>query len=292
MRKFPPSIDKDHPDFAELSRLELAIYKASGGKHRLLNQFPKVLQDAVDFVVDPVVTARTKISELDNVEKTFVGLKVEHYLRDFLDVPKGLRDLQLEGIDVDVKNTVSATWMIPPETFRAEEPCLLIAIADEQKQCWLGLILARNEYLGALAGNRDSKRSVTSKGKANILWIAEGTPLPLSRWNEIDMQRFRELRKIKPGKLRAAKFFEEHLSKKIHRKVLQSLLYDEDDFMKRLRKNAGARDLLEPQGIRLFSGVYGKTDAAKFGIPNLRDDEFVAVRIWTLVPTPSSPQTA
>jgi Restriction endonuclease NaeI len=279
MKSYPPSIAPSHPDHSALSKLEAAIFRASGGKNRLLNEFPRLLQEAVDFVVDPVVTARTKISELDNVEKTFVGLKVEHYLRDFLDVPKGLRDLQLEGVDVDIKNTVSTTWMIPPETFRAEEPCLLIAIADEQKQCWLGLILARDKYLGAAAGNRDSKRSVTALGKTNILWIAQGLELPTSRWQGIDMARFREIRKIKIGKNRAATFFIENLNKKIHRKVVQSLLYDQDDFMKRLRKNQGARDILEPLGIKLLSGIYGKETAKSHGILSLQTDEFVAVKV-------------
>jgi Restriction endonuclease NaeI len=289
MKSFPPSIGPNHPDHNALSKLEAAIYRASGGKQRLLNEFPSLLQEAVDFVVDPVITARTRISELDNVEKTFVGLKVEHYLRDFLDVPKGLRDLELDGVDVDVKNTVSSTWMIPPETFRAEEPCLLIAIADAQQQCWLGLILARNQYLGALAGNRDSKRSITAAGKANILWIAEGTPLPPSRWAGIDMQRLRELRKIKGGSKRASIFFEENLDKVIHRKVVESLLFDQKDFMKRIRGNQGARDYLSPKGIRILSGVYDKRTAIEFGHTELLRDQFIAVKVSS---APSSPQTA
>lgn len=278
MKRFPPSIGLSHLDYETLSKLEAAIYRAAGGKQRLLSEFPRLLQEAVDFVIDPIVTARTKISELDNVEKTFVGLKVEHYLRDFLDVPKGLRDLELDGVDVDVKNTVSATWMIPPETFRAEEPCLLIAIADEQKQCWLGLILARNQYLGSLAGNRDSKRSVTATGKANILWIAEGTQLPPSKWDGIDMNRLRELRKIKGGSKRAAIFFEENLYNVVHRKVVESLLFDQKDFMKRIRGNQGARDILSPKGIRILSGAYDKQEAKKHGHESLLIDQFVAVK--------------
>jgi hypothetical protein len=67
------------------------------------------------------------MSDLDNVEKTFVGLKMEHYVRDMLDVPKGLRDLVIDGIDVDVKNTTQNTWMIPQETYRTEDAVLVIA---------------------------------------------------------------------------------------------------------------------------------------------------------------------
>jgi Restriction endonuclease NaeI len=111
-------MEPTHPDFATLTPLQEELFRLSGGVTKLAVAFPKLVSDAVDFVIDPTRTARTKISELDNVEKTFIGLKIEHYLRDFLDVPKGLRDLRLNGIDVDIKNTVSRTWMIPPETYR------------------------------------------------------------------------------------------------------------------------------------------------------------------------------
>ncbi len=278
MPRFGPSIGPDHPDFELLSRLAASVSLASGGQNRLLKEMPRLLQEAIDFVVDPVLTARTTIAELDNVEKTFIGLKVEHYLRDFLGFPKGLRDLNIDGIDVDVKNTVSSTWMIPPETFRNEEPCLLIAIADADKQFWLGLIVAKNEYLGSAAGNRDAKRQITSFGRSNILWLAECVSLPDSSWVGIDMARFRDLRKLKGGRARAAQFFRENLGTIVHRNVLQALLFEQKDFLKRLRKNGGARDILIAEDIIILSGIYDRNEAIRHGFPLLTADEFVAVR--------------
>lgn len=76
----------------------------------------------------------------------------------------GLRDLVIDGQDVDVKNTVRSTWTIPPETYRNEEPCILIRSNGASLKCWLGVIFARDAYLTAVT-NRDGKRSISAIGK-------------------------------------------------------------------------------------------------------------------------------
>jgi hypothetical protein len=265
----------DHPDFEPLSKIRDGIFNRARGHDRLRTELPILIKNAVDFVLDPERTARTDISELDKVEKTFIGLKIEHFLRDWLDVPKGLkRDLQIDGVEVDIKNAIGVTWMIPPETYRTEDPCLLIATAKFDSRCWLGLIVARDSYLGAQ--NRDGKRSISEAGRRNILWLVEDEPYPASRWAGLDMTRFRELRKIKGGTKRAAQFFRENLGRVVHRAVLQALLYDQLDYMKRLRGNGGARDELAKTGIELLSGAYDLARATGAGI-HLQRDEFVAI---------------
>ncbi len=270
-------LNSDHADFALLNAIAVDIQARI--PLGLADALATVVIDAVEFVLDPVLTGRTKITQLDNVEKTFIGLKVEHYVRDLLDAPKGLRDLVLAGHDVDVKNTVTRpwSWMIPPETYRSEEPCLLIAADEATRTAWMGLILARHTYLGA--PNRDMKRGILKGGHANILWLAAGVPWPKDRWSGIDMVRFRELRRVRNGSVRAATFFAENLRKPIHRKVIQALLHDQLDPMKRLRGNGGAKDILEPQEIFLMSGVYFSTTLERLGIPPLDNDEFIAVDV-------------
>jgi hypothetical protein len=275
MKKFPPSISTEHSDYNELSRLRRAIHSSAGSGRELEAAMPQLLQEAIDFVIDPVRTARNSIAELDSVEKTFIGLKVEHFLRDFLNVPSGLRDLVIDGTDVDVKNTVSTTWTIPPETYRSEEPCLLIAIADADKKFWLGLIIAKSDYL-TKAGNRDSKRSVSAEGLRNILWLVEGDALPPSRFHNIALERFRELRRFKGGSNRAAQFFRENLNKPIHRVVVQTLLYDQLDYMKRLRGNGGARDILLKEKIYLLSNTFEKNELQKRGMDGVMEDIWIA----------------
>ncbi len=278
MRKLPPSrVDPGHPDFPTLDLIRSAILDRVGGEDALHRSLPLLIRDAIDFVIDPVRTARTQVKDLDNVEKTFIGLKIEHYFRDLLDVPKGLRDLVIEGLDVDVKNTVGTTWMIPPETYKTGDPCLLIATAEEDGLCWLGLLLAKTAYLNA--PNRDQKCSVSSAGFEHILWIVKGQRFPTSRWEGINMGRFRELRKLKGGSRRAAAFFRENLRRPVHRAIVQALLFDQDDYMKRLRGNGGARDELRGDGIVLLSGAYDAAQIAGMGLRTIGRDEFIAVRI-------------
>jgi Restriction endonuclease NaeI len=275
VKKFPASISEGHADYAELSRLRDSIIQSAGGESAIADALPQLLQDAIDFVIDPVRTARNSIVDLDNVEKTFIGLKVEHFLRDFLNVPSGLRDLVIDGTDVDIKNTVSTTWTIPPETYRSNEPCLLIAIADAEKKFWLGLIIAKSEYL-TKAGNRDSKKSVSAEGLRHILWLVEGAALPASRFHNVDLKRFRELREMKGGSKRAAQFFRENLNRPFHRVVVQTLLHDQLDYMKRLRGNGGARDLLKKDDVVLLSSAYEKASLEKLGFEPKGKDFWVA----------------
>lgn len=269
-------MDTGHPDFQALDRIRREIFRLAGGPDLLARTFPALVRDAIDFVIDPVRTARTRISDLDNVEKTFVGLKIEHYFRDLLNVPKGLRDLVVDGTDVDIKNTVRATWMIPPETYRNEDPCVLIATAEADGYCRLGLMVARDSYLNE--PNRDKKRGVSSVGRSNIMWLLDRCDFPSSRWDGLDMARFRQLRTMKGGTKRAACFFEENLGKPVHRSVVQALLFDQHDYMKRLRGNGGARDILRPKGIALLSGAYDADRAEAVGV-RLDSEEFVSVRL-------------
>jgi hypothetical protein len=269
-------VKPDHPDYVTVSRIQAEIVRLAGGMKRLKQSFPLLVQDAVDFVVDPVRTGRTRILELDNVEKTFIGLKIEHFLRDFLGVPKGLRDLRIDGFDVDVKNTVSKSWMIPPETFSNREPCVLVMVATTKNVCSLGVFVAREEYLNAK--NRDGKRSVSVAAFSHIGWLLENEPLPESRFAGIDMGRFKDLRSLRGGTRRVAAFFRENLGRVIDRRVLQALLHDQDDYMKRLRGNGGARDILDQEMVALLSGAYHSSAFHHFGITGWDRESFCAVR--------------
>lgn len=276
MRVIPSAVKPGHPDYGILSRIESAILTQMGGADALHARFPELIRDALDFVLDPVRTGRTKLVELDNVEKTFIGLKIEHFIRDMLDVPKGLRrDLTIDGIDVDVKNTTGNNWMIPQETYSEEGVCLVIASDEATLQCCLGLLVARDAYLGA--PNRDRKRSVKSAAFENILWLVETAAFPSGHWEGVNMEVFRELRKIKGGNKRAVAFFKQHLNVRVHRTVIQALLYNQLDYMKRVRANGGARDILKTEGIALVSGTYDRAIIEELKLPSLQRDEWLAI---------------
>jgi hypothetical protein len=138
----------------------------------LLRAFPKMVRDSIDFVLDHPFTGRTHFCDLDNVERTFIGLKVEHRLRHLLKVPRGKHDLVIGGIDVDFKNTIGNSWMIGPEIYGHNNPCILTKIDDDKRICSLGLIVARPAYLGS--SNRDQKKKILQSAYDNILWMIPG----------------------------------------------------------------------------------------------------------------------
>ncbi len=275
-------LEPEHADYAILKPIYDGILGRVGGLDELCSSLPGIVRSAVEFVIDPIHTARTRIEDLDNVEKTFIGLKIEHFFRDYIDLPKGVRDLRIDGVDLDVKNTVGATWMIPPETYRVSEPVLLVSTAVADQACSLGLLVARPEYLNK--PNRDGKRSVRASAKLNIWWLVRNQPLPKSHWAGLDMLRFRELREIRGGARRAAMFFAENLLVPMHRQIVVALLHDQDDPMKRLRENGGARDHLRPLGIELLSGTYDQARCIELGLPVIERDEFISVRSADEIP--------
>lgn len=265
-----------HPDYKALTTVREGLFAIAGGEAALQAAFPKAVRDAIDFVLDPIRTGRTELRQLDNVEKTFIGLKIEHYVRDFLRAPKGIRDLEIDGQDVDIKNTLDNSWMIPPETFRGQDPCLVINSKEKESTCWMGLMLARQEYLNA--PNRDGKRGVNAAAVANVLWLVEGARYPESVWRGFDMAQFRELRERLSGTKRAAEFFRQNLGRVVPREVIEALLYDQKDPMKRLRGNQGARDVLRTEGIALLSDFYGNRVLERLDRPALTGDSFIAIK--------------
>ena len=269
-------LPESHADYHQLRMIVQEVVRRFGGERLLEARFPEIINGALDYVIDPVRTGRTTVSELDSIEKTFIGLKVEHFLRDELDVPQGVRDLRLAGMDVDIKNTVRSTWMIPPETFRGSEPCLLVMTATDAGHCSFGVMLARLEYLNA--PNRDDKRSVSKPGKANIWWMLHKVSLPQSKFHGLNMGLFRNLREMKGGSARAASFFREHIGRVTHRSVIEALLHDQKDPMKRLRMNGGAGDLLSKEGLHILSGMYDQVELQSLGFEDVLRDEFVCIR--------------
>ena len=276
MKMLPSVVSEQHPDFPELDRIRQGLFEIAGGEEAIQAAFPQAIRDAIDFVLDPIRTGRTEISELDNVEKTFVGLKIEHYVRDFLRAPKGIRDLVIGNRDVDIKNTLDNSWMIPPETYREAGPCLVINSKEAESQCWMGVLIAREEYLNA--PNRDGKRGVKSGAVENVLWLVEGADYPPSVWRAFDMASFRALREVQPGTARAAEFFRQNLDKPVPREVVEALLFDQDDPMKRLRKNQGARGVLGPEGIALLSDTFGNGLLEELGRGRLPPRTFMAIQ--------------
>ena len=245
-----------HFDFGELAALEADLMKAVGGQQRFEEKLRSFFRSAIDEVIDTARTGRHFFKQLEKTEKTYLGTKFEILLRDWLQVPRGVRlDLLIGDREVDVKSTTGggSGWMIPPEAI--DQFCILLRVNEATAKCAFGLVRARPDYLRT-GQNRDAKTSFSAAGTANIWWLVSDFDYTPNFWMRIDEPLRIQIISAGRGSKRLATLFENCLGTPVSR-VQVAAIAAQDDFMKRLRRNNGARDLLAPKGIAI---LYSETD--------------------------------
>ena len=246
-----------HRDFGDLERLESDLLDAVGGWEAFEEKLRGFFRSAIDEVIDSARTGRFFFSELEKTEKTYLGTKFEIILRDWLGVPKGIKlDLLIGGSEVDVKSSTAAGyggWMIPPEAF--DELCILIKVNEVSAICDFGLARARPDYLRK-GSNRDAKTSFSADGRKSIWWMAKGFHYTPNFWTLVSHDDRDVIMSAGGGSKRIAALFEPCKGVGVSRVQIEAVAA-QDDFMKRLRANGGARDILRPKGIVI---LYSETD--------------------------------
>lgn len=251
-------LSENHDDFDDLVALEADLLKAVGGVQAFEAKLRSFFRSAIDEVIDTARTGRFHFHQLEKTEKTYLGTKFEILLRDWLQVPKGaLLDLRIGGREVDVKSTTGggSGWMIPPEAL--DQLCILLRVNEAEARCAFGLVRARPTYLRGTT-NRDAKTSFSAAGTANIWWIVSDFAYTPNFFSLIGEDVREAIMEAGQGTRRLAKLFEACLGLPVSR-VQVAAIAAQDDFMKRIRRNGGARDLLAPKGIAI---LYSETDRA------------------------------
>ena len=277
-QKVPPSVvEPGHQDHDLLSGLAKEIIARAGGIAALEAKFPAMLRECIDDVIMTPKTGRRSYDELEKTEKTYIGTRVEIELRAMLNLPKGKLDTEILGVDVDIKNTMGSNWMIPTEAI--DKPCILVAADEANATCFLGLIVARPEYL-TLGQNKDSKKSVSAHGFANILWLLCRWPYPENFWRTVTTDTVQRIFEGKTGNTRMAALFEQVQDRPINRDVVEAVA-QQQDFMRRIRSDngRGTRDLLAKKGIALLSGHYDAPLISALGLTNCTGSEFISHRL-------------
>lgn len=268
-------VDASHPDFPLLQELSVAIQKAAGGEAAFNAEVKSLFRSAIDEVIDTRRTSRFTIAELEKTEKTYLGTKVEILLRNWLKFPRGAKlDLQINGHEVDIKNTIATTWTIPPEA--VGHVCLLLRCDESKALCWVGLIKIEEDILN-LGKNRDGKSTITAEAlKRSALWIIGGEPYPRSFWSE-DMEEVRQrVMRHRGGTDRVVELFKSVQRRPISRSIVEAIA-QQDDYMKRLRRNGGARDRLAKEGIAILWGQRDRSLIAHLGLGAVSRGEFISV---------------
>ncbi len=273
---FPLRLAESHCDYALLTRLERAIYAGAGGKAKFEEDIPALLRQAIDEVIDPARSKRFTLDEIQSTEKTYLGTKIEILLRNALGLEFGEEmDLLIDGVEVDVKNTIGPSWTIPNEA--VGHVCILISTNEAKAICSFGLIFIRAEILNA-GRNRDQKTTIKKAQLTNAHWLLRDAPYPPNFWLGLEPEHRRAIVSPRGGTDRVAMLFRLYQKRPISRKIIVALA-QQDDPMKRLRKNGGARDQLGLEGIYILSGLRKKHRKliADAGLPPCKRDEFMSV---------------
>lgn len=265
-----------HPDFNDLSTLESDLLSAVDGQQVFEEKLRSFFRSAIDEVIDTARTGRFLLSDLEKTEKTYLGTKFEILLRDWLQVPRGVvLDLLIGGTEVDVKSTTGggSGWMIPPEAIN--QLCILLRVNEDRSTCAVGLARARQAYLRS-GENRDKKTSFSADGRQNIWWMVQDFPYTPNFWTLIDADLRAKIMKPRGGTERLTILFENCLEMPVSRVLIASIAA-QDDFMKRIRKNGGARDNLAPQGIAVLYSEKDRDLMHQLGL-SFGSREFVSYR--------------
>jgi hypothetical protein len=145
-----------HPDFEALGAIAAEIVGCAGGT--LADGFAAMLRRCVDDVIMTPKTGRRSYDELEKTEKTYIGTRVEIELRAMLRLPNGKLGTVILA-RVDIKNIMGSNWMIPTEA--VDHACILVAADEARAVCYLGLIVARPDYL-TVGQNKDANRSFSA----------------------------------------------------------------------------------------------------------------------------------
>lgn len=272
---FRKGLDKEHRDYDLVMRLENALIRHAKGWDKFVVDIPNLLRQSIDEVIDAPRSRRFLLSELEKTEKTYIGTKVEILLRNHLNLDRGeILDVRIDGIEVDIKNTINIAWMIPKEAIG--HPCILISANEKTAKCSFGLVVIQEDILTA-GSNRDSKKSISAAGLKNIHWLLRDKDYPKNFWEGVSLQIFKAITTPKAGTTRLVELFRSFQQTPISREVILALAHQKDA-LKRLRKNGGARDQLATEGIALLSGKYDSSLIGVLGLPHCAPHEFISVK--------------
>ncbi len=248
-------LPEGHRDHDVLAALESDFLTAVGGQALFEEKLRGFFRSAIDEVIDTARSGRFFFDDLEKTEKTYLGTKFEILLRDWLQVPRGMvLDLLIGGREVDVKSTTQGFgWMIPPEA--ENQYCILLRVNERDAQCAVGLFCARPDYLTSGA-NRDAKKSIAAAGRSNIWWMASDFEYTPNFWTLLSTADRNDLMAAGGGSRRVAMLFERYTEIAVSRVQIVALAA-QDDPMRRVRRNGGARDILAPMGIAI---LYSEND--------------------------------
>lgn len=240
--------------------------------------FATTLRNTLDQLYDGQHTGRYRWDQLYKTEKTHCGTLVEINLQRAFEFGDGdVTDYRIAGIQVDCKYSQSlGGWMIPNEA--RGELCLVVTANDVESVWSAGVIRAKDEWLNT-GKNRDAKVTLSRLGRENIGWFAREAELPSNVLLHLAAEDVAAIFSAGSGQARINELFRRAQRRRIGRGVIATVAQQED-YMKRIRGNGGARSALAREGIVIF-GQYDAhaTLAAQLGLERVGRGESMSARL-------------
>jgi len=269
-----PEIPRPASD-SELEHVANVLRKADPDGKRMA----KAIRRTFDILLDGQHTRRFRWDELHKTEKTHAGTLVEINLQREFDFADGASmDYSIDGIDVDCKYSQSfGKWMIPPEAMG--HICLGLWANDQAGRWSAGLFRVTEDVLTA-GDNRDSKRTITAEARDSaVRWLRRDAKLPENVLLRLPQEDIDKIFGHRYGTQRVNELFRLAQQRPISRTAVATVA-NQEDYMKRVRGNGGARTSLRPEGIVVFGQYFAHAAlATQLGLPAPGPGEFVSVRL-------------
>ncbi|MET0401925.1 MAG: NaeI family type II restriction endonuclease [Cystobacter sp.] len=209
------------------------------------------IRNSIDQLLDGQHTGRYHWNQLYKTEKTHAGTLVEINIQRSLRLQDGKDlDYSIEDVEVDCKYSQRLyEWMIPPEAQQGQI-CLVVWASDELSRWSAGLIRTGESHLSP-SENRDKKKRLNEVGRKAIAWIFKDHQLPPNVFLQMSEEHVRDILVHRSGQKRVNRLFV-HAQGKIVTRAAVATAAQQDDFMKRVRENGGAREKLRPLGIAIL----------------------------------------
>lgn len=262
------------PDDLELDEVATAILAADPDGSRMA----QVFRSTFDQLYDGQRTGRYRWDQLFKTEKTHYGTLIEINLQREFGFDDGqILDYKIAGHEVDSKYSATAQWMLPPESINH---MILGSVASDEKSTWsVGLVRATPDNRNA-GMNRDQKGSLNALGKSRIRWLFNGAPMQPNILLQLPQNIVDRIFAPRSGQGRVNELFRVATNRRISRNIIATVA-QQDDFMKRVRENGGARSVLRSEGYLILGGDYSAQTAIarSLGCAVPEPGELVSVRV-------------
>lgn len=242
-------------------------------------RFDRAIRATYDQLYDGQRTGRYRWNDLFKTEKTHFGTLVEiNIQREFEFDDGAVLDYRLLGHEVDCKySQKGGGWMLPPETIG--QLCLVVTSSDPDCTFSVGVVRAKAEWLN-LGRNRDGKATLNVAGRAGLRWVHRTgllTPNLLLQVSEDDRSAIMD--RPRSGQRRVNELFRRMQGCLITRTVVATVA-QQDDYMKRVRGNGGARSQLRSEGIVILGDYRSHCEVAEqLNVVRPRSGCFVSIRL-------------